>query len=555
MPGAGRPSPTIAEPQPALPERLHGLLEAVLAVGGDLDLQAVLRRITQAAVTLVDARYGALGVVGESDRLSQFIAVGIDQETQARIGPLPHGRGILGVLIRDPRPLRLDDLAAHPGSYGFPPQHPPMRTFLGVPIRVREEVYGNLYLTEKRDGRTFDAEDESIVLALAAAAGVAVANARLYGEAHRRERWLAASADVTTRLLSGTDPDEVLGLVAQHARELTDADLSTISLPGADGTLLVEVADGGDALARRGMILGVEGSLAGKAFRTGQPLIVADLTHDPDAQVPDRELLPMESAMLVPLGAGGVTRGVLTVANRAGGRGFDRMDLQMLEAFAGQAAVALELAEHRRDVERLVVFEDRDRIARDLHDLVIQRLFATGMLLEGAVRLISRPEAVQRVRRAVDDLDETIREIRSTIYALQTPDRSPSPSLRARLLAAIEEAAVPLGFTPSVQLDGLVDTRVPEDVAEHLLAVLRESLSNSARHARASRVEVHLAVEDEAVTLTVRDDGHGLPDGGRRSGLTNLADRAVASGGRFTAARLPEGGTEVVWTAPLPALS
>src|SRR4051794_10017919 len=212
----------VSDESPA-PDRMRGLLEAVLAVGEDLDLQAVLHRIIEAAVTLVDAKYGALGVIGEGDRLSQFVTVGIDDEIYHQIGPLPRGRGILGLLIREPQAIRLDDLSSHETSFGFPPHHPPMRTFLGVPVRVRDEVYGNLYLTEKRDGQPFTAEDESTVQALAAAAGVAVRDARLYDEVHRRERWMTASADVATQLLSGADSGEVLGVVAKYARELSDA--------------------------------------------------------------------------------------------------------------------------------------------------------------------------------------------------------------------------------------------------------------------------------------------------------------------------------------------
>jgi signal transduction histidine kinase len=533
------------------PDPLRGLLDAVLAIGEDLDLPAVLRRIIEAAVSLVDAQYGALGVIGENERLSQFITVGIDDEAHALIGDLPRGRGILGVLIREPHPLRLDDLSTNPASHGFPANHPPMRSFLGVPIRVRDEVFGNLYLTEKHGGAPFDADDQNIVMALATAAGVAVANARLYDEARRRERWLTASADVTTRLLSGTDPGEVLEVIARQARVLTDADVAVIALPVSDESLLVEVADGENAQSVRGSVVPVRTSLLGRVFREAMPLVVVDYEKDDKAYAAMRFTFPMEGALLVPLVAAGLTRGVLAVSNGAGGRRFGKGELQTLVTFAGQAAVALELAERRRDAERLSVYADRDRIARDLHDLVIQRLFATGMRLEGATRLIDNPDASQRVRGAVEDLDETIREIRSTIYALQAPERGESESLRARLLNALEEVSGPLGFTPSVRLDGLVDTRVPHETADHLLAVVREALTNAAKHAQASRAEVHLVVTDDTAILTIRDNGVGLPAGGRRSGLANLADRAVSLSGTFTAGAMPEGGTELLWSVPL----
>ncbi|MDX6287111.1 MAG: hypothetical protein QOG53_2596 [Frankiales bacterium] len=533
------------------PDRLRELLEAVLAVAEDLELQAVLLRITEAAVSLVDAQYGALGVISDDETLSQFITVGVDDATHEQIGGLPSGRGILGVLIHQPHSLRLDNLAEHAASYGFPPNHPPMRTFLGVPVRVRDEVFGNLYLTEKRGGKVFDADDENIVQALAAAAGVAIANARLYEGAMRRERWLAASAEVTTRLLSGTDVVEVLNLIAEQARVLTDSDLAVIALPAGDGSLLLEVAHGEHAGAVRGAVIPVRDSLIGRVFREGEPLLVTDLTRNDRAYAAMRFPVAMEPAMLVPLRSAGLTSGVLAVANQAGGRQFSQADLGTLMAFAGQAAVALELAERRRDAEQLSVFADRDRIARDLHDLVIQRLFATGMQLEGATRLIDKPEAIERVRRAVEDLDDTIREIRSTIYALQAPDRGDSGSLRARLLGALEEITGPLGFSPSLRLDGLVDTLVPEPVADHLLAVVREALTNVTKHAQATTAEVHLVVDDDRVQLTIRDNGVGLPEGGRRSGLTNLAERARSINGTFSAAAMIEGGSELIWAAPI----
>ncbi len=530
-------------------DRVHNLLEAVLAVGSDLDLQTVLRRIVEAAATLVDAEYAALGVIGEGDELAQFITVGVDEQRIAEIGNLPRGQGILGVLIHDPKPLRLADLAEHPASYGFPPNHPPMRTFLGVPLRVRDEVFGNLYLTEKRGGAAFDDEDESVVQALAAAAGVAIENARLYQDARLRERWLEASREISTTLLSGTDPEDVLALLAQRARELTGADIAAITMPtGEPGALLVEFADGPLAGEMRGLSVPADASLAGKVMATGEPLTVSDVSVAGAAAVRGRPLGP---GIFVPLGQPGEVRGVLSVVAQRDALPFSPAVVQMVESFAGQAAVAVELAERRRDAERLVVFQDRDRIARDLHDLVIQRLFATGMALESAVRLIQVPEASARVRRAVDDLDATIREIRSTIFALQTSGADGQPSLRARILEVADEAAENLSAAPSVHLSGLVDTSIPREVGEHLLAVLREGLSNAARHAQASRVEVAVDV-DEDLLLRISDNGVGLPPAGRRSGLRNLAERAERLGGTFHASRQEGGGTVLEWQVPLP---
>ncbi|MCW2714802.1 MAG: two-component sensor [Frankiales bacterium] len=530
-------------------DRVHSLLQAVLAVGSDLELQTVLRRITEAASTLVDARYGALGVIGADGQLSQFITVGIDEAEHARIGSLPRGQGILGVLIRDPHPLRLDDIGKDPAAFGFPPNHPPMASFLGVPIRIRDEVFGNLYLTEKRGGGPFDEEDETVVLALAAAAGVAIANARSYDAARRRERWLAASADVSSQLLAGADSEDVLSLVAARAREITAATTSVIALPAGPTRLLVEVADGDGAAKLVGLSLSTDSTPWGQVVDGGLPLLLSR-----EAAAGALEAQPVGSALLVPLSVPGGGRGVLALLCPPDGMSLGEVAVEELTTFAAQATVGLEVAARRRDAERLVVYEDRDRIARDLHDLVIQRLFATGMQLEGAARLIDNPDAVGRVRRSVDELDTTIREIRSTIYALTTEPSGHHSSLRSRLFEVVDSCVELLGLTPAVRLSGLVDTSVPPHVAEHLLAVLREALSNVARHARAQAVDVVLEVGDD-VRLVVRDDGRGMPEGSvTRSGLANLAQRAEAVGGRFAVGVGHAGtGTEVVWCAPLDA--
>jgi signal transduction histidine kinase len=523
--------------------KLRGLLHAVLSIGDDLDLQTVLHRITEVAAQLVDAEYAALGVVSADGlSLSQFLVVGVDDAMVDRIGSLPAGHGVLGLLITDPKPLRLDDLAQHPHSFGFPPNHPPMHTFLGVPIRVRDVVFGNLYLTEKRGGGSFDEQDEAVVLGLAAAAGVAIQNARLYGESRRRESWLEASSEVSTALLLGVEPEKVLELVAAKARQVTNGTLSFVALPVGEGRLLIEAADGDTAAQQLGRLLPRSTSLLTKVIDGGMSLVLAGEELDLGSDLGD--------CLAVPLGGGEGGRGVLVVA----GIEDHEVDLatRALGSFAAQAAVALELAEHRRDAERFAVFEDRDRIAKDLHDLVIQRLFATGMQLEGALRLIEqRPEeASVRVRRAVDDLDGTIRELRSTIYGLQGPQDEHS-SLRALLLQAVDAGAEQLGFPPSLRLDGLLDTLVPPHVSEHLLAALREALSNAARHASASRVDVRVVLRDDQVALEVADDGVGLPPGGRRSGLRNLAARAEQLGGTLELESAPSAGTRVLWQVPV----
>ncbi|MEU4119890.1 GAF domain-containing protein [Kitasatospora sp. NPDC028055] len=535
-------------------DRVHSLLEAVLAVGRDLELAQALQHIVEAAVTLVDAEYGALGVIGEDQRLSQFIPVGVTDDQVKEIGDLPSGHGILGELIRRPEPLRLSRISDHPASYGFPDNHPPMRSFLGVPIRIRDKVFGNLYLTEKRGDGDFDAEDESVLATLAVAAGVAIDNARLYDRARQRQRWLEASAEVTSSLLSGSAEQEVLDLLLARATEIAGADLAVVAVPLADtGELEVRIAVGLGAEEHRGLVLPVEGSLVGAALRTGGLVVSPDVQTDPRITAGPPRWRGLGPALAVPVGSAehGI-RGVLLLARAAGAPLFEKDEAGPLLGFAGQAAVAMELAERRRDSEQVALLEERDRIARDLHDLAIQRLFATGMTLQGATRFIDHPEATDRVLRAIDDLDETAKTIRATIFGLRLREKGPAATgLRTRIVEVLERAARSLGFAPRLQMSGLLDVTVPPEIAEAAVAVLEEALSNAARHAKASAVDVTVTAGEE-LTVAVTDDGVGLPEGGRRSGLANLADRATALGGAFTADARQEGGSELVWRVPLP---
>ncbi|HEX2498342.1 MAG TPA: GAF domain-containing protein [Actinomycetes bacterium] len=532
-------------------DRVRSLLDSVLLVGSELELAQVLRHIVGTAVSLVDAKYGALGVIGEGERLSQFIPVGVTDEEIERIGPYPTGRGILGELIRHPEPLRLENLSDHPASFGFPPHHPPMRTFLGVPVRVRDQVFGNLYLTEKREGLPFNAEDEQLLTVLAAAAGVAIENARLYDDSRRRERWLRGSAELTRRLLSGVDVSGVLTPFAQEAMDMADADLVAVPVPvpGTD-SLLIEIVIGQAADIYRGALIPVDGSLAGRVLRTGEPVGVADVHADKSATGALDTAGQFGPFMVVSLGTADRVRGVLMAGRVAGRPPFDAATVRMLADFAAQAAVALELAERRAEGEQLRVLEDRDRIARDLHDLAIQRLFATGMSLQGVTRFIDNQEAAGRVGRAIDDIDDTIKVIRSTIFALETRGTSDRISLRTRLLAEVEAATATLGFAPTLTFDGLIDAHVPDEIGEHAVAVLRESLSNAAKHAQASRIEVSVVAGAE-LTLIVTDDGRGITPGGRRSGLRNVKQRAATLGGTLQVKDRNGGGTRLVWRVPL----
>jgi signal transduction histidine kinase len=534
---------------------MHGLLEAVVTVGSGLDLGTTLTRIVQAAVGLVDAKYGALGVIGEGQRLLEFVPVGLEEAEIRKIDHWPEGRGLLGLLIHDPRPLRLADISGHVESSGFPEGHPPMGSFLGVPVRVRDQVLGNLYLTEKRDGGEFTEDDEAVLTALGAAAGVAIENARLYDEARRQQRWLRASAEVTISLLSGAEPDEVLAAVTTRIRDLSGADLVVLALPEDGGRRLsITYADGDGAAETRGLVLAAGQSLAGQVLASGEPLMVSDFAADVRiAEVVRGPMGHIGPAAMFPLGVPGDVRGVLTVGRRRGGLPFQQATSDVIASFAAQAGVALELAARRRDAERLSLFEDRDRIARDLHDLVIQRLYATGMSLEGTVPMIGKPEVANRVRSAVDAMDETIKDIRATIFALQSRTEKQPSNLRNEIVGIVDEMAPMLGFTPSLRLGRGLDGKVAVEPAEYLLTALREALSNTARHARASHVDVSVEVDPAGdLTLRVADNGIGIPADARRSGLRNLAQRADKLGGELRL--IPAGpagtGTELTWRVP-----
>jgi signal transduction histidine kinase len=532
-------------------DRVHALLEAVVAVGSNLELETVLRQIVEAAITLVNARYGALGVIGEGGRLAEFIPVGLDEDQIARIHHWPEGRGLLGELITDPRPLRLADMSVHPRSFGFPEGHPPMKTFLGAPVRIRDEVFGNLYLTEKLDGAEFDEEDEAVLIALGAAAGVAIGNARLYDEARRQQQWLRASAEVTQRLLSEAGTDEVLALVTDRALQISGADLVVLARPVGDGTqLVIEHAAGEGAEHATGLVLPVAGSVSGLVLGSGKPLSLDDFGGDERVAPVARENLRLGPAVVVPLGAAGNVRGILTAGRRPGSMPLAPPAVELLVSFAAQAGVGLELAGHRQDAERFAVYEDRDRIARDLHDLVIQRLYATGMSLEGLAARMGESEHGRRVSSAVDALDETIRELRSAIFSLHARPGEQQPSLRARILEVTDEAAVALGFAPALRMSGRLDDEVPAEAAEHLLGALREALSNAARHAGASRVDVTVEAGRDLI-LVVKDNGTGMQEPKRRSGLANLAQRAALLGGTMRTGPADGGGTELHWRVPL----
>jgi signal transduction histidine kinase len=542
-------------------DRMRGLLEAVVAIGSGLDLESMLRRIVETAVRLVDATYGALGVIGEGDegkRLAEFIPVGLSQEEISRVHHWPEGRGLLGLLIDDPRPLRLADIAVHPASSGFPDGHPAMRGFLGVPVRVRDEVFGNLYLTNKRGGGEFTEDDEAVLVALGAAAGVAVENARLYEAARLQQRWIQASAEVTTRLLSGSAPAEVLADITRQALELSGADLCVLALPDEEGRrLTITYAEGDGADATRGLVLPAGQSMSGQVLATGEPVTSADFAADERAASAARGAMSqLGPAIVFPLGAPGNVRGVLTVGRMHGAAPFPAAQADVVASFAAQAGVALELAASRAEAARLFLYEDRERIARDLHDLVIQRLYATGMSLEGTMPMITRPEVASRITNAVDAMDLTIKDIRATIFELQARGTADELDLRVDIVDLVEEMTPLLGFAPSLRLGAGLGGEIKPYIAEQALAALREALSNAARHAAATQVDVTVDVgADGMFAVQVTDNGTGVPAGGRRSGLHNLASRAEKLGGGLQLGAAdpgaPSPGTRLTWRVPL----
>lgn len=529
-------------------DRLDGLIDAILAITSGLKLDATLRAIVHTAAELVDARYGALGVRGYDHRLVEFVYEGIDEETRHLIGSLPEGRGVLGALIEEPKPIRLDDISRHPASVGFPLHHPPMRTFLGVPVRIRDEVFGNLYLTEKADGQPFSDDDEVLVQALAAAAGIAVDNARLFEESRTREAWIEATRDIGTQMLAGADPAMVFRLIAEEALTLMAAAATLVAVPlddeapacEVDDLVIVEVA-GEISPAVKQMTVAVSGTSIGGVFhdRTPRRFDRLDLAVDG----------PVEPgpALVLPLRAADTVAGVLVALRSADEQPFSDKQLDMMAAFADQAALAWRLATAQRQMREVEILTDRDRIARDLHDHVIQRLFAVGLTLQGAAPRARVPAVRESIYSSIDDLQEIIQEIRSAIFDLHAgPSRA--TGLRHRLDKVIDQLAIPALHT-TVQYTGPLSV-VDTVLANHAEAVLREAVSNAVRHANATSLAINVSVEDD-VRVEVVDDGDGISGDITESGLRNLRQRADDAGGEFTVENMPTGGTLLRWSAPL----
>ena len=527
-------------------DRLDGLVEAMLVVTAGLDLDVTLRTIVHTAIELVDARYGAIGVRGEGHHLTEFVYEGIDDDTRAAIGHLPEGRGVLGVLIDDPKTIRLDNIHDHPASVGFPPHHPPMRTFLGVPVRIRDEVFGNLYLTDKAGGQAFSEDDEVLVQALAAAAGIAIDNARLYEQARDRQAWIAATRDIGTEMLSGADPATVFRIIADEALKLTGAQGTLVAVP-VDAELSADQVEDLMVVETAGVVpSGIEGatiaisrSQVGEAFLQGT-------AHRFDAL--DVGTGQPRPALVVPLRAADTVAGVLVAVRDPGARAFTAEQAEMTAAFADQAALAWQLARSQRRMQELEILTDRDRIARDLHDHVIQRLFAVGLALQGTIARARDADVQQRLAASVDDLQAVIHEIRTAIFDLHGAAPG-STRLRQRLDEAIAQFAG-AGLHTTTQFVGPLSV-VDAPLADHAEAVVREAVSNAVRHAHATELTVRVKVEDD-LCIEVVDNGHGIAGAITESGLANLRSRAAASSGELTVENASEGGTVVQWRAPLP---
>lgn len=534
-------------------DRKDQLLEAGLALSSELSLSALLQRMVDLAAAITGARYGALGVLGPDGRIREFITTGISERRRRLIGHPPSGRGILGVLIREARPLRLRRISDDPRSVGFPPHHPPMSSFLGAPVRALGRVYGNIYLTDKRGEEEFTEEDERALVVLATQAGVAVANAFLYEEARRREAWLEALSEVTGRILAGAEPESTLPLIVARARALAGADTGALATPADGEVLVLRYAEGANAERLRGATLPLRGSVSGEVMRTGQPLVIEDARKDPRVDPRVSRLARMGPTVCVPLKVAGRPAGGVWVSRLAGKPPFEESVVQLLESFADQASVALEYARARRDLERLAVMEERERIARELHDGVIQSLFAVGMGLQGTAMVVGEGEAAQRIEAAIAELDRVIRDLRNYIFGLRPgvlADRQLDQALR-ELATDFESKS---GIAISLDLDPGVAAELTSRATD-VLQMAREALANVSRHSGARSARLALERQRRATAvLSVADDGSGFDPARPRpggQGLRNLRERAQALGGELEVESAPGQGTTIRVRLPL----
>jgi signal transduction histidine kinase len=534
-------------------DQMERLLRVIVEIGAGLDLDATLHRIIGAARELASAPYGALAIRDRDGNLISFVHEGMDPETVRRIGHLPVGKGLLSLSLLDTPALRMDDLTTHRAAVGFPEHHPPMRAFLAVPITIRGTVFGNLYLTHVHPARVFSESDEVAARALAFAAAVAIDNAQVFERERMSVKWMEASREITTALLSRPEPHRrPLQLIAERAQALTDAEQAIVLVPAdADApddevdTLVVSAAVGLNASDVLGQRVPVDGSTSGAVFRSGEPLITEELRY-PIHSFTDVGQRP---AILMPLRARDEVVGVIAIARGADQPPFSESYLDLVSDFATHAAIALVLASARDDARQLTILAERERIAHDLHDHVIQRLFAAGMNLQGTLARARSPEVVDRLNRTLDDLQTIVEEIRTTIFALKSPVAA-SGDFRQRIQRVVSDLTRNRDLVTTVRMDGPM-TAVGAHLADYAEAVTTEAVSNALRHSGASRLTVEISVADMFI-LNVIDDGCGIPAGNaRHSGLANMKRRAEQLGGTCEITGLQAGGTRVHWVAPL----
>lgn len=527
--------------------RLRALLHAIQAVVEQRDLAVVLRQIVESALELVDAEYGALGVIApERDVLEEFIYVGLDAEEAARIGELPTGHGLLGALIADPRPIRLPRMDQDDRAAGFPPHHPTMTSFLGVPIRIRGEVFGNLYLTNRRDG-SFTTDDEQLVEALASTAGFAIENARLLEQSRMRTDWMQAAAELSAALLVSSS-ETALDLVAGRICDLQDVDQVVIMVGDhSESSLAIAAARGSTADPTLLPTIDPSSTCAQDSLEDGRP---RSFQRTPDDGTDPARL--SRGGMggpvtVVPLRTQGHVWGVVCIARAPERHRFSSIEVEIAADLVSRACIAIELSRAREERQRVMLVDDRRRIARDLHDHVIQQLYGTGLSLQAAATTLPEGAAQATVQDAVEKLDDAISQIRTVVFALSKRDEN---SLRHRIIDAVAELSSGTRRPPAIKFAGPVDHSVAPGLSDDVVAVVRELLSNAVRHAHADRITVDVSIDGADVVVVVEDDGVGVGAPARTRGLRNLLQRATDRGGTFTV-KGEQAGTRAEWRVPL----
>ena len=535
-----------------LRDRKDVLLEAGLTLASELSLPIVLQRIVDLAAQVTDARYGALGVIGDGDTLTEFVTTGIPARVRQAIGPLPAGKGVLGLLIREPKPVRIKNIADHPSSVGFPKNHPPMRSFLGAPVKALGRVFGNIYLADKRDADEFSEEDEEALVVLATQAGVAIANASLYEEVRARERWLDALRDITTQVLSSAQETDLLESIAEHARDLAGAAAASIvTATATPGELVVAAAAGARANELRGQRMPADASISGSVMRSGKGVMYEDVSAESGGYQPIIDIGHHGPAFFVPLRVPGGVAGTLMVANLRGGKRFTPRTRQLVESLADAASVALEYDRAQSELRRLGLMEERERIAKELHDGIIQSLFAVGMSLQGTALMTGNSETSARIERAVEELDRVIRDLRNYIFGLR-----PGILADRQLAQALRDLGEQMESRSREKVDVSIDAALAAALSNRsadIVQLTREALSNVARHARANRAAVRLERRGAQAVLTVEDDGVGMPanTNSHGNGMRNMRERAAKLGGTLDVRSDAGEGTTLRFTFPV----